>query len=239
MSRFGNTSGFFIGELLGVVFLFADSSSRSRSSRDPRSVHQHRAAVARPGGDRLTTEPRYQAIGSRLPSGPTTRSDGVRTTTMAAGNASRQSAPADREVSVLLWTMHLPRPHVGARSPRRPTGPSRRLPSQAFTASYASDALSCRFLLRLGAAAALVVVVGATPVAGAALQAFAPQILRRLEGNLRGSRGLALAESAASSSPRSWPVWRRRRERAHGDRLISVTVAVGQTAGVLSGSTSP
>jgi hypothetical protein len=50
-------------------------------------------------------------------------------------------------------------------------------------------------LLRLGAPPALVVVVGAAPVGGAALQAFAPQILRRLKGDLRRlTLGLALAE---------------------------------------------
>ena len=66
---------------------------------------------------------------------------------------------------------------------------------QAFTASYASDALFVPLLLRLGAPPALVVVVGAAPVGGAALQAFAPQILRRLKGDLRGlTLGLALAE---------------------------------------------
>src|ERR1035437_8240399 len=66
---------------------------------------------------------------------------------------------------------------------------------QAFTASYASDALFVPLLLRLGAPAALVVVVGAAPVGGAALQAFLPQILRRSKGSLRGlTLGLALAE---------------------------------------------
>ena len=66
---------------------------------------------------------------------------------------------------------------------------------QAFTLSYASDALFVPVLLRLGAPPALVVLVGATPLTGAALGALAPQILRRFKGNLRRlTLGLALAE---------------------------------------------
>lgn len=109
---------------------------------------------------------------------------------------------------------------------------------QAFTASYASDALFVPLLLRLGAPAALVVVVGAAPVAGAALQAFLPQILRRSKGSLRGlTLGLALAEirgfvlaaivAGLAAGVINAPL---------GIVLVSVTVAIGQTAGVLSGS---
>ena len=109
---------------------------------------------------------------------------------------------------------------------------------QAFTASYASDALFVPLLLRLGAPPALVVLVGAAPVAGAALQAFAPQILRRLKGNLRRlTLGLALAEirgfvlAAIVAGVAAGAMG-----GLTGIALISVTVAIGQTAGVLSGS---
>jgi hypothetical protein len=107
---------------------------------------------------------------------------------------------------------------------------------QAFTASYASDALFVPLLLWLGAPPALVVVVGAAPVGGVALQAFAPQILRRLKGNLRGlTLGLAVAEirgfllAAIVAGVAAGAV-----DRLLGIALISVTVAIGQTAGVLS-----
>ena len=109
---------------------------------------------------------------------------------------------------------------------------------QAFTASYASDALFVPILLRLGAPAALVVLVGAAPVGGSALGAFAPQILRRMKGNLRGltlalalaeTRGFVLAAIAAGVAAGAV-------DRVLGIALISVTVAIGQTAGVLSGS---
>jgi hypothetical protein len=109
---------------------------------------------------------------------------------------------------------------------------------QAFTASYASDALFVPLLLRLGAPAALVVVVGAAPVGGAALQAFLPQILRRSKGSLRGlTLGLALAEirgfvlAAIVAGLASGMV-----SDLLGIALISITVAIGQTAGVLSGA---
>ena len=109
---------------------------------------------------------------------------------------------------------------------------------QAFTASYASDALFVPLLLRLGAPPALGVVAGAAPGGGAALQALAPQILRRLKGNLRGlTLGLALAElrgfvlAAIVAGVAGGAV-----DQLLGIALISVTVAVGQTAGVLSGS---
>jgi len=107
---------------------------------------------------------------------------------------------------------------------------------QAFTASYASDALFVPLLLWLGAPPALVIVVGAAPVGGAALQAFAPQILHRLKGNLRGlTLALALSEvrgfvlAAIVAGVAAGAV-----DRLLGIALISVTVAIGQTAGVLS-----
>jgi hypothetical protein len=135
--------------------------------------------------------------------------------------------------------MHLPRPKRWRAFASASYRPFQAIAvGQAFTASYASDALFVPLLLRLGAPAALVVVVGAAPVTGAALQAFAPQILRRLEGNLRGlTLGLALAETrgfvlaAIVAGVAAGAV-----SGLMGIGLISVTVAVGQTAGVLSGS---
>jgi hypothetical protein len=135
--------------------------------------------------------------------------------------------------------MHLPRPERW-----RAFSSSRYRPfqaiavGQAFTASYASDALFVPLLLRLGAPAALVVVVGAAPVGGTALQALAPQILRRLGGNLRGlTQGLALAElrgfilAAIVAGVAAGIVG-----DVSGIALVSITVALGQTAGVLSAS---
>ena len=80
--------------------------------------------------------------------------------------------------------------------------------------------------------------VGAAPVGGAALQAFAPQILRRLKGDLRGLtlslalaeiRGFVLAAIVAGVAAGAM-------SQVMGIALISATVAIGQTAGVLSGS---
>jgi hypothetical protein len=109
---------------------------------------------------------------------------------------------------------------------------------QAFTASYASDALFVPLLLVLGAPPALVVVVGAVPVGGAALQALAPQVLRRLGGNLCGlTLVLALAEvrgfvlAAIVAGVAAGVVG-----PAQGIALVSLTVVIGQTAGVLAGS---
>ncbi|MGD0121125.1 MAG: hypothetical protein ABSC46_01040 [Candidatus Limnocylindrales bacterium] len=135
--------------------------------------------------------------------------------------------------------MHLPRPTRWRAFASTHYRPFQAIAvGQAFTASYASDALFVPVLLRLGAPPALVVLVGAAPVGGAALGAFAPQILRRMKGNLRRlTLGLALAEvrgfalaaivagvAAGALAP------------ALGVALISVTVAIGQTAGVLSAS---
>ena len=132
--------------------------------------------------------------------------------------------------------MHLPRPirwRAFASARYRPFQAI--AVGQAFTASYVSDALFVPLLLWLGAPPALVIVVGSAPVGGAALQAFAPQILRRLKGNLRGlTLGLALAEvrgfvlAAIVAGVASGTVG-----HLQGIVLISVTVAVGQTAGVL------
>src|SRR5450759_3963725 len=135
--------------------------------------------------------------------------------------------------------MHLPRPTRWRAFASARYRPFQAIAvGQAFTASYASDALFVPLLLWLGAPPALVNVVGSAPVGGAALQAFAPQILRRLKGNLRGlTLGLALAEvrgfvlAAIVAGVAAGAV-----DRLLGIALISVTVAVGQTAGVLSGS---
>ena len=135
--------------------------------------------------------------------------------------------------------MHLPRPTRWRAFASAHYRPFQAIAvGQAFTASYASDALFVPLLLRLGAPPALVVVVGAAPVGGAALQAFAPQFLRRLKGDLsRLTLGLALAEVrgfvlAAVVAGVAAGVM----DQLLGIALISVTVAVGQTAGVLSGS---
>ena len=135
--------------------------------------------------------------------------------------------------------MHLPRPTRWRAFASAHYRPFQAIAiGQAFTASYASDALFVPVLLRLGAPPALVVVVGAAPVGGAALGAFAPQILRRMKGNLRGlTLGLALAETrgfvlaAIVAGVAAGVV-----DRVLGIALISLTVAIGQTAGVLSGS---
>jgi hypothetical protein len=105
--------------------------------------------------------------------------------------------------------MHLPRPTRWRAFASTRYRPFQAIAvGQAFTASYASDALFVPVLLRLSAPAALVVPVGAAPVGGAALQALAPQILRRLKGNLRRlTLGLPLPRCAASSSPQSSPAW--------------------------------
>jgi hypothetical protein len=135
--------------------------------------------------------------------------------------------------------MHLPRPTRWRAFASARYRPFQAIAvGQAFTASYASDALFVPLLLRLGASPALVVLVGAAPVGGAALQAFAPQILRGLKGNLRRlTLGLALAEirgfvlAAIVAGVAAGAIG-----GLTGIALISVTVAIGQTAGVLSGS---
>jgi len=109
---------------------------------------------------------------------------------------------------------------------------------QACTISYASDALFVPLLLRLGAPPEVVTVVGSIPIAGSVVQALAPQILRRLRGNLRRlTLALALFEIrgfvhagivagyAAGVIPAPLAIL-----------LVSATVAIGQTAGALSGS---
>ncbi len=135
--------------------------------------------------------------------------------------------------------MHVPRPTRWRAFASRQYRPFQAIAiGQAFTGSYASDALFVPLLLHLGAPPALVVLVGATPVAGAALQAFAPQMLRRLKGDLRRlTLGLALAEirgfvlAAIVAGVAAGVI-----SGALGIVLVSTTVAVGQTAGVLSGS---
>jgi hypothetical protein len=109
---------------------------------------------------------------------------------------------------------------------------------QACTISYASDALFVPLLLRLGAPPELVIVVGSIPVGGSAVQAMAPQMLRRLHGDLRRlTLTLALFEvrgfvhaaivAACAAGLISSSV---------AILLISATVAIGQTAGALSGA---
>jgi hypothetical protein len=135
--------------------------------------------------------------------------------------------------------MHLPRPTRWRAFASAHYRPFQAIAiGQAFTASYASDALFVPLLLRLGAPPALVVVVGAAPVGGAALQAFAPQILRRFKGDLsRLTLGLSLAElrgfilAAIVAGVAAGAV-----DQLMGIALISITVAIGQTAGVLSSS---
>ena len=135
--------------------------------------------------------------------------------------------------------MHLPRPirwRAFASAHYRPFQAI--AVGQAFTMSYASDALFVPLLLRLGAPPALVVVVGAAPVGGAALQAFAPQFLRWFKGDLRKlTLGLSLAEvrgfvlAAIVAGVATGTMG-----QVLGIALISLTVVIGQTAGVLSGS---
>ncbi len=109
---------------------------------------------------------------------------------------------------------------------------------QAFTGSYASDALFVPLLLRLGAPPALVILVGSVPVGASVLQALAPQMLRRMRGNLsRLTLILAIAEmrgfvhAAIVAAIAAGAV-----DASLGIVLISATVAIGQTAGMLSAS---
>jgi hypothetical protein len=135
--------------------------------------------------------------------------------------------------------MHLPRPTRWRAFASAQYRPFQAIAiGQAFTASYASDALFVPLLLLLGAPAALVVVVGAVPVGGTALQALAPQMLRRLKGNLRRLtlilalaelRGFVLAGIVAAVA--SGLI-----DGLTGIALISITVAIGQTVGILSAS---
>jgi hypothetical protein len=108
---------------------------------------------------------------------------------------------------------------------------------QAFTSSFAADALFVPLLLRLGTPAPVVMIVGALPFTAAALQAVFPQTLRLMRGNLRRlTLLLSLAElrgfvhaivvAAIASGAIDVKV---------GIVGISLTVAIGQTAGLLSG----
>ncbi|MGZ6266168.1 MAG: hypothetical protein ACXWN4_04615 [Candidatus Limnocylindrales bacterium] len=109
---------------------------------------------------------------------------------------------------------------------------------QAFTGSYASDALFVPLLLRLGAPPALVILVGSVPVGASVLQALAPQMLRRMRGNLSRltviltiaeMRGFVHAGIVAAIAACAV-------DASLGIVLISATVAIGQTAGMLSAS---
>ena len=108
---------------------------------------------------------------------------------------------------------------------------------QAFTISFAADALYVPLLLRLGAPVSLVILVGSTPFAATALQALLPQILLRMRGNLRRlTLLLSLAElrgfvfAAIVAAIVTGAV-----DSQLGIVLISLTVATAQTAGMLSG----
>ncbi len=109
---------------------------------------------------------------------------------------------------------------------------------QAVTSSYASDALFVPLLLRLGAPPFFVVVIGSVPVAASVLQALAPQLLRRMGGDLRRlSLLLALAETrgfvhaaVVAAFAIGWI------DAPLAIALVSANVAIGQSAGVLSAS---
>jgi hypothetical protein len=107
---------------------------------------------------------------------------------------------------------------------------------QAFTASFASDALFVPLLLRLGATPALVMVIGTIPVAASVVLAVFPQLLLRLKGDLRiltltlavfELRGFVHAATVAAVAAGMI-------DAGEGIVLVSVTVAIAQTCGVLS-----
>ena len=109
---------------------------------------------------------------------------------------------------------------------------------QAFTMSFASDALFVPLLLRLGTPVSLVVIVGSIPLGASAVQALWPQVLLRMRGNLRRlTLLLTLAElrgfihAAIVAGVASGVI-----DSAAGILLISLTVAIAQTGGVLSAS---
>src|ERR1019366_5191635 len=82
--------------------------------------------------------------------------------------------------------MHLPRPTRWRAFASAHYRPFQAIAiGQAFTGSYASDALFVPLLLRLGTPPALVILVGSVPIGASVLQALAPPILRRMGGNLR------------------------------------------------------
>jgi hypothetical protein len=107
---------------------------------------------------------------------------------------------------------------------------------QAFTISFASDALFVPLLLKLGAAPSLVMVIGTIPIGASVVQALLPQLLLRLKGNLRiltltlaifelrgfVHAGIVAAVAAGLIDARA------------GIVLVSATVAIAQTCGALS-----
>jgi hypothetical protein len=109
---------------------------------------------------------------------------------------------------------------------------------QACTISYASDALFVPLLLRLGAPPELVTVVGSIPIAGSVVQALAPQILCWLRGDLRRlTLALALFEIRGFVHAAIVAAYVLGLITAPtAVLLVSATVAVGQTAGALSGA---
>jgi hypothetical protein len=107
---------------------------------------------------------------------------------------------------------------------------------QAFTVSFASDALFVPLLLRLGASPSLVIVIGSIPIGASVVQAFFPQLLLRLKGNLRRLtlvltimelRGFIHAAIVAAIAAGLI-------DAREGIVLVSATVAIAQTGGVLS-----
>ncbi len=109
---------------------------------------------------------------------------------------------------------------------------------QAFTISFGSDALFVPLLLHLGAPAWWVMVVGSVPVSAAALQAFAPQILLRMHGDLRRltlalsifeTRGFLHAATAIGLATGLIGA-------TGGIVLVSLTVIVAQSCGSLFAS---
>ena len=109
---------------------------------------------------------------------------------------------------------------------------------QAFTSSFASDALFVPLLLRLGAPPALVMLVGTIPVGAPIVQAVLPQLLLRIKGNLRALtlllavmelRGFLHAAIVAAIAAGLI-------DARAGIVLVSLVVAIAQTGGVLSAS---
>lgn len=138
-----------------------------------------------------------------------------------------------------MGTMQIPRPARWRAFGARRYRPFHAIAAgQGFTGSLAADALFVPFLLHLGASPSLVILVGATPVAGTALQALVPDALRRLHGDLRRLtlllalselRGFVLAGVAAGVAAGVLPA-------VMAIALVAMTVGLGQTLGYLSAS---
>jgi hypothetical protein len=109
---------------------------------------------------------------------------------------------------------------------------------QSFVGALASDAIFVPLLLALGASGAFVMFVGALPAAGSALQGLFPALLRRANGDLRRLtllfacfelRGLVIAAIVGAVALGALPP-------DAAVIAIAVVVAVGQTAGIISGA---